>query len=163
MHNGAVFTYLAVWSSCSSSLTFPILQECHPKQWVFYFFWSTHYFGYKNISKCSFMILLLLFFSHLCETKVMQQLGSGTSATSIPFISSSILFISCLCTSFFYCPLHRQSSCKDEGHRQSLLRRNKRPFISFSYTINFNFFFKRRHGKTGITWIPAQIHMFPMF
>lgn len=101
--------------------------------------------------KCSFMALLL-FSPHLCKTKAMQQLLSVTSVTSIPFTWVLNIPILCLYTSLFYCPVHTLSSCKDEGHRQPLLRRNKRPFISFSYTIIFfNFFFfyfvKRRHGK----------------
>lgn len=98
--------------------------------------------------KCSFMVLLLLFSPHLSKTKVRQQLASVTSVISIPFTWVLNILISCLCSSFFYCPVHTPSSCEDKGHRQPFLRRNKRPFTSFSYTIKFFFFFfKRRHGK----------------
>lgn len=89
-----------------------------------------------------------LFSPHLCKTKAMQQLVSVTSVTSIPCTWVLNIPISCFCTSLFYCPGHTLSSCKDDDHRQPLLRRNKRPFISFSYIIIFLICFaKRRHGK----------------
>lgn len=115
---------------------------------VFFFFWCAHHFGYKNINKCSFMVLLLLLSSHLCKTKVIQQLASVISVISIPFTWVLNIPISCLCISFFYCPVHTPSNCKDKGHRQPFPRRNKRPFISFSYTIKFLIFFQKKTWKT---------------
>lgn len=42
----------------------------------FFFFWFAHHFGYKNISKCSFMAFLLLFSPCLCKTEVIVTCNS---------------------------------------------------------------------------------------
>lgn len=134
-----VFTYLSNSSRMPSKTIDFFLLLMHSSFWV-----QKH--------KCSFMALLLLFSPHLCKTKIMQQLFSVTSVTSISFTWVLNIPTSCLYTSLFYCPVHTLNSCKDEVHRQSLLRRNKRPFISFSYTIIFLiFFFLKKTWKTGIT------------
>lgn len=147
-----LFTYISNTSRMPFKATF-----------FFFFFWCAHHFGYKNINKCSFMVLLLLLSSHLCKTKVIQQLASVIPVISIPFTWVLNIPISCLCISFFYCPVHTPSNCKDKGHRQPFPRRNKRPFISFSYTIKFLIFFSKEDMENRITWIPAQIHMFQIF
>lgn len=140
MHNSAFFTCLAEFIHLVPlHLPFQYFKNAIHTNVFFLFVMHSPLWVQKH--KCSLMALLLLFSPHLCKTKVMQQLVSVTSVTSIPFTWVLNIPTSCLRTSLFYCAVHTLSSCKDEGCRQPWLRRNKRPFISFSYTIIFLIFF----------------------